>query len=131
MEKIYEYLERKGIDTDTQEYKDNLFLHSLFGINEDGDIYKWDEKRIGFPQPTKEDLDEEEKEEEKEKRNDKKEFKNKIKTLRQQQITILKKKEFDKMKQENLFEEGDVFICQNKLYIITNIKPLQSFPNII
>jgi hypothetical protein len=120
-DKVDAYLEKFNIElTDKDKY-----LDFRLGIDEFNEIYKWD---FPVPKPTDEDLkditnDEEQK--------DKKNLKKIIKDLRANQITILKKKEFEKMKEKNLFETGDMFIYNAKLYIITNDNPLQSFPNVI
>lgn len=132
MEKIYQYLEIKGIDIDTQEYKDNLFLHSLFGIDERGDIYKWDEKKIGLPKPTKKDLDIKENSDDKKKRKLKKELKEKIRNFKKNKIAVLSQEEVLNILDE--LETGHSFICKNRLYIIVSStrsgnNVLASFPH--
>lgn len=133
MEKIYNYLEIKGIDIDTQEYKDNLFLHSLFGINEDGNIYKWDEKKIGLPKPSKKDLNEiKETAEDKKNRKQKKDLKEKLRDFKRNKIAVLSREEVLNILDE--LQVGHAFICKNRLYIIvsspnSNNDVFASFPN--
>ena len=127
-EKVEAYLNKNNIELTEQDYTPD----GRFELLNDGEktyIRRWDFTDV--KKPTDEDLKPFYGVEQDEEQKDKKNLKKIIKDLRANQITILKKKEFEKMKEKNLFEIGDMFIYNAKLYIITNDNPLQSFPNVI